>query len=403
MEKNITGLFKSTLLLGTTLTVMAGAIVAPALPQISKQFSDVPSVELLSRLILTLPALFMAILAPVAGYFVDKTGRKNVLLISLVLYTIGGTSGLYLHNLTMILVGRALLGIAVGGVITAVITLIGDYFVGEKRSRFMGLQAAFAGLGGLVFISLGGFFADIHWRMPFAIYFFALIILVLAYYAVKEPEIEKQSDEENIHDKPQGRNQIPASVYFVYMMSFFSMVIFYMIPVQMPFMLSAMKGISNTEIGFAIAFVNLASVTTSLLYKYLKKRLKYPAIMALVYLCVFLGYWVISRANSYFMVIPGILISGFGFGLMMPNINLWLISLAPPLLRGRLVGYLNLFLFLGMFSSPLLIQPLIGFSGLYNTFFITAIILLFTSAAFWIFSYRRNLKTFILGKFWFLS
>ncbi len=398
MEKNISGFFKATLLLGTTLTVMAGAIVAPALPQISKQFSDVPSIELLSRLILTLPALFMAILAPVAGYFIDKTGRKNVLLISLVLYAVAGTSGLYLNNLIMILVGRAVLGIAVGGVITAVITLIGDYFEGENRSRFMGLQAAFAGLGGLVFISLGGFFADIHWRMPFAIYIFALVILALAYYAVKEPHIAEESKTDKESDTLFRQNQIPLSVYLIYVMSFFSMVIFYMIPVQMPFMLNAMKGISNTEIGFAIAFVNLASVTTSLLYKYLKKRLRFSTIMALVYLCVFMGYWIISSADSYLMVIPGILVSGFGFGLMMPNINLWLISLAPPLLRGRLVGYLNFSLFLGMFSSPIIIQPLIGFTGLYNTFFFTAVILLFTSMAFGVFSYRRKLRAFVTSK-----
>ncbi|MFW5758095.1 MAG: MFS transporter [Bacteroidota bacterium] len=398
MQKNISDTFKATLLLGTTLTVMAGAIVAPALPQISKQFSDIPSIDLLSRLILTLPALFMAILAPLAGYFTDKTGRKNVLLVSLILYAIAGTSGLYLNNLFMILVGRAVLGIAVGGIITAVITLIGDFFEGEKRSQFMGLQAAFAGLGGLVFISLGGFFADIHWRMPFAIYFFALVIFALAYYAVQEPDISQNSGKNDHSEIVFRQNSIPLSIYLIYLMSFFSMIVFYMIPVQMPFMLNAMKGISNTEIGFAIAFVNLASVTTSLLYKNLKKRMKFSTLMAMVYFIIFLGYWIISIADSYLMVIPGILVSGFGFGLMMPNINLWLISLAPPALRGRLVGYLNFSLFLGMFSSPILIQPLIGITGLYNTFFFTAVILLFMSMAFAVFSYRRKLKVFVTGK-----
>jgi MFS family permease len=77
MEEKNKALRKATLLIGSTLTVMAGAIVAPALPQISREFADVPGIELLSRLVLTLPALFMGILAPLAGYLTDRAGRKK--------------------------------------------------------------------------------------------------------------------------------------------------------------------------------------------------------------------------------------------------------------------------------------------------------------------------------------
>jgi MFS family permease len=77
MIEKYKGLRKATLLVASTLTVMAGAIIAPALPQISKEFSDVPGAELLSRLVLTLPALFMGILAPLAGYFTDKAEEKR--------------------------------------------------------------------------------------------------------------------------------------------------------------------------------------------------------------------------------------------------------------------------------------------------------------------------------------
>lgn len=364
---------RATLLLGTTLTVMAGAIVAPALPQISKEFSNTPSVELLSRLILTLPALFMAILAPLAGFFVDKTGRKKVLLFSLVLYAIAGTSGLYLDSLIFILAGRAVLGIAVGGVITSVITLIGDYFDGEERNRFLGLQAAFAGLGGLVFITLGGFFADIHWRMPFAIYILSLVIYALAYFSVSD----KTSKTIHVQDKNSTNKKfyIPTPVFWVYITGFLSMIVFYMIPVQIPFMLNKLEGITNSQIGIAIAFVNLASVITSLLYKHVKRRFKFTHIMGMVYILVFLGFLIIGNATDYWMFIPGILIAGFGFGIMMPNINLWLITLAPSHIRGRLVGYLNFSLFLGMFSSPLVLQPLVNYAGIFPTFRLTALIL----------------------------
>jgi MFS family permease len=395
MIEKYKGLRKATLLVASTLTVMAGAIIAPALPQISKEFSDVPGAELLSRLVLTLPALFMGILAPLAGYFTDKAGRKKVLLFSLILYAAAGTTGLYLNDLYHILAGRAILGIAVGALITSVITLIGDYFEGEERSRFMGLQAAFAGMGGLIFISLGGVLADINWRMPFLLYVASLIVWIMAIVSVYEPFKEQKSGPDQTNELKTGRRkvQITPVIWAVYAITFFSALIFYMIPTQMPFMLNALDGISNTRIGFAIAFVNVASVSTSLNYGKIKRIMSYPAIMALVYFLVFTGFLIISQAGSYVMMIVGIVFSGLGFGLMMPNLNLWLISLAPSAMRGQLVGYLNMALFLGMFGSPIAIQPLLRWGDLYNVFFILAILIFVLGFFFLIYSKVKQQKT----------
>jgi MFS family permease len=76
---------KIALLLASSMTVMAGAIIAPALPDIERIFADQPRVELLVRLVLTLPALFTAIVAPVAGWAIDRFGRRRLLLGGLML------------------------------------------------------------------------------------------------------------------------------------------------------------------------------------------------------------------------------------------------------------------------------------------------------------------------------
>lgn len=369
-----------TLLVASTLTVMAGAVIAPALPEISRNFLHIHQGELLSKLILTIPALVIAILSPVAGFFVDKAGRRKVLLFSLVLYAVAGTSGVYLSNIYHILVGRIFLGVAMGGLITAVITLIGDYYSGEQRSKFMGYQASFAGLGGLIFITAGGALADYSWRFPFLIYFSSLIVLVIAWISIKEPSVKSQVDPDLHNDI--SISVIPRGVYFVYLVGFFSMAMFYMIPVQMPFILSNMEGISNTQIGLAISFMNVSSVITSLYYSRVKKRLNFLWIMAVVYFAVFWGYFTISQSNTYIMTIIGIMICGLGFGLMMANINLWLVNLAPANMRGRLVGYLNSAIFLGLFLSPVLLQPLIALSSLRGSFLIVSVVILIISGVF---------------------
>ena len=66
---------KAVLLIGSTMTVMAGATIAASLPQMSKVFAHQENAEFLSKLVLTLPALFIALFSPVAGWVADKAGR----------------------------------------------------------------------------------------------------------------------------------------------------------------------------------------------------------------------------------------------------------------------------------------------------------------------------------------
>ena len=364
-----------TLLLSSTLTVMAGAIIAPALPEISRIYGHLPNAELLSKLILTLPALFIGLLAPVAGYVIDLSGRRKVLLWSLALYAISGTTGAYLDNIYLILVGRAFLGMSVGALMTAVITLAGDYFEGADRSRFMGFQAAFASTGGLLFISTGGIMADMHWRFPFLIYGVSLLIMLMAFRYVNEVDIIRSAGQRRVFSRDLFR-QIPRQIWWVYAIAFFSFAVFYMIPVQMPFMLNAIEGTSSTQIGISIALMNVTAMATAFGYARIKRNLHFTQIMALVYFLVALGYILISLSNSYAMMTVSILVCGLGFGMQMANINLWLVQMAPAQIRGTLVGYLNAFIFLGMFLSPILLQPLIVLTSLYQSFLGVALILL---------------------------
>lgn len=160
----------ATILLLTALTIMAGATISPALPAIEAHFADSAHAPILTRLILTMPALFIAVCAPVAGVLADRYGRRPVAIAAVVLYGLAGMSGLIADSLPGLLVGRALLGVAVAGVMTVATALVGDFFTGPARERFMGLQAAFIGIGGLFFLTGGGLLAEFHWRAPFLIY-----------------------------------------------------------------------------------------------------------------------------------------------------------------------------------------------------------------------------------------
>jgi MFS family permease len=77
------------------------------------------------------------------------------------------------------------------------------------------------------------------------------------------------------------------------------------------------------------------------------------------------------------------LVSGLGVGSAFPNITSWLMSLAPPHLRGRLVGGTTMSIFFGQFASPALSQPLVAAVGKPGAFAVVAGLLALVSAGFW--------------------
>lgn len=85
---------------------------------------------------------------------------------------------------------------------------------------------------------------------------------------------------------------------------------------------------------------------------------------------------------SYAQVITGLIIGGLGLGLLLTNMNLWLVSETPELLRGSTVGGLVSFIFLGQFLSPLVGQPIFELFGMHITYGLAGISMLILSGGF---------------------
>jgi MFS family permease len=349
-----------TILLGSTLTVMAGATISPALPRMAVYFQDAPNAQVLVKMLLSVHALFIALTAPLMGALMDRWGRRPVLMVSLLLYGLGGSSGFYLDSIYAIMAGRVLLGVAVAGVMSGFTTLIGDYYQGDRRNQLMGLQAAFTGFGGLAFLSAGGVLADIGWRYPFLIYLFALCVLPGVLLYLYEPDAPPRivAGNQNTAHEPWTR------FFPIYLAAFLGMLVFYMVPVQLPFYLRRIGGVSNTHIGVAIGAMNMVGALSSMQFRRIKGRCSHLAIFALFSLFMGLGYGMIALTNSYVGVLAGMITAGLGFGLLMPNVNVLLLSKVSPRGRGKAVGGLTTFFLLGQFVSPLFFEPLVERIGI---------------------------------------
>lgn len=148
---------------------------------------------------LSLPSLTIILTAALFGIAAERFGRKPVLLIALILYAIGGASGLIVDTMNGLLVGRIILGLGVAGTMTIATMLAGDLWTGQARMKFMGKQAAFMSLGGIIFIALGGFLAEASWRGAFGLYLLAVPIAAFAMFGLEaEPAKETSANRQKV-------------------------------------------------------------------------------------------------------------------------------------------------------------------------------------------------------------
>ena len=359
---------KATLLMVATLTIMAGTAIAPSLPAIETTFAGVDGVKLLSRMVLTLPALFVAFCAPLIGGLADRYGRLRLLAGSILLYGFSGISGLFVDSLPALLVGRAALGIAIGGIMTLTTALVGDYFTGSERERYLGLQQAFTGIGGVAFVAAGGLLADYHWRAPFAIYAVAFAIIPAVVVFLTEPARPTLNSQATPSLSDPAVRWLP--VVALCALTFLVNLIFYFIPSQVPFYLRAIGITTASSTGFAIGLHNLVMAGSALAYGRLRARLSVPVIFVIGLCLMTLGFVLVAFSTTMPSVLLAMAIAGAGLGLTIPNLMSGTIALASPATRGRLAGMVTASMFIGHFTSPFASQPLIEAIGYQESYLV---------------------------------
>ncbi|RUR44477.1 MFS transporter [Vreelandella populi] len=364
------------MLFASTMTVMSGAIIAPALPGISRHFSEHPQV--LIQLILTLPALMITLFSPLMGYLADRFGRKLLLLLMLSIYGLAGGAGFLIDSVELLLASRALMGIAVAGILSISTTLVGDYFEDSERVRFLGLQSSCMALGGVVFINLGGLLSDWSWRGPFLLYLTGVLLLPYAWAMLREPRLPGATHA----DSAQALARVDYwRTGLGYLIAMLSMMMFYMFPAQLPFLLSEQGEISGMAIGIALSMSALTASIVAFGYGYYKPFFSVMTIYVLGFALAATGFLVVGFTDSYAMAIVGAAISGFGLGAFMPNTTTWLMRITPQRVRGRVFGGFTSTFFFGQFISPIAVAPAVIWLGSLRNVFIAMAVLCIVFAA----------------------
>ncbi|HEY0487551.1 MAG TPA: MDR family MFS transporter [Mycobacteriales bacterium] len=154
------------LMLSTGLVALDSTIIATAVPSVVKDlggFSQFP--WLFSIYLLT-----QAVSVPLYGKFADVVGRRPVMFFGIGVFVLGSLLCGVAWSMPALIVARAIQGLGAGAVQPMAITMVGDLYTVEERSRVQGYVASVWGIAAVVGPALGGLFAQyLTWRWIFLI------------------------------------------------------------------------------------------------------------------------------------------------------------------------------------------------------------------------------------------
>ena len=133
----------------------------------------------IAGLLSTVFTLGLAVAGIPTGYILDRTSRKAVILIGMVIYSVFTLATIYATGFWDMLIYRAMTGIGEGMQMAGLFAAIGSYFH-RKRSFYIGWMIVAYGVGGFLGPRIGARLAQTasSWRVPFV--WFAAIGLVMA-------------------------------------------------------------------------------------------------------------------------------------------------------------------------------------------------------------------------------
>lgn len=337
------------LVAGSCMPVLGAVLLAPVLPTLNQVFADTAGVAILVPLVLTLPALFLALFSPLAGYVADRVGRKQLLIVAMLAYALFGTAPLWLDSLGAIALSRAGVGIAEAAIMTCCTTLITDYYAGQQRNKYLGLQTMVSALAATAFFALGGALGSINWRTPFWLYAVSAVLVIPMMFKLWEPA-KTNAHEAGITKQPVPWRQIaaPAAV------TLFGGIVFYALIVHLPYVITGL-GVTDTGlIGGAAAIASLATAAGAISFRYLAK-LGTRKLLAGAFGLAAVGLCVVSAAGSVPLAILGAVVASAGTGVLLPTLLTWAVNGLEFSQRGRGTGIWTSTLFIGQFLTPIVL------------------------------------------------
>ena len=168
-------------ILGMLLASLDGTIVGTAMPTIVGQLGGLAHYSW----VFTGYMLASTVTVPIYGKLSDIYGRRRFFVGAMVIFLIGSALSGLSHDMTQLILFRALQGLGAGGLMPLAMAIIGDIFPPAQRAKWGAALTAIFGVSSIIGPSLGGVITD-NFGWPWVFYvnmpvgIFAIVVTMFA-------------------------------------------------------------------------------------------------------------------------------------------------------------------------------------------------------------------------------
>lgn len=324
-------------------------LVAPLLPVITETIS-IPDGS--GGLLITIYALCYGITAPVFGMMSDRVGRKRMIIIGFIIFSISTFCTGLAKNFEILLLFRGLTGLSGAMIMPSIFALVGDKVTYESRGKAMGtIMGAMIG-STVIGVPIGAFLSEIgNWQWTF--YSIGLLTLFLTLLINHILRNEKERDDVHVSltetvDAPLKMTVVNISVLFALLATFLWTIGLHGMFSYIGVYYENNFGISVGKIGIVIFLAGVGSVAGNILGGKLADKIgkKSVIVIASIVSSISVMLFSLSTENLVIAIIVHIIWSLFiGFGQASLTA---LISELKPAVRGTVMALNSSAMYIGM-------------------------------------------------------
>lgn len=339
----------------SALTSLPGLAVSPILGELSTIFPHATELDI--QMLTSLPSLLIIPFVLLAGKLAEKRDFIRLLRVGLWLFAASGVLYLFSSRMWQLMAVSALLGIGAGLIIPLSTGLISRYFTGEYRVRQFGYSSAITNMTLVVATAVTGYLAEVHWHLPFAVYLLPLISLVLSAYLKKDAASVTIKQAAAIIPPIQSTPVISGKYgihirHLVQLMLFYGLVTYVVLAVtfNLPFLMEA-HHFSSGNSGLMISLFFLAIMAPGFmldsLVKLLGNKTKLYSLLAIA-----IGLLLIWISPTEWLIVPGCILVGLGYGIIQPLIYDKTVDTAIPQKTTLALAFVMVMNYLAILLSP---------------------------------------------------
>lgn len=301
------------------------------------------------------------------GWLADKIGRRLLLFISMLLFSITNIMYAEANSLLLLYVARGLEGISVAGVTPVALSLISEHTTKKQRSFYVGIVNGGAQIGFIIGPVLGGIFFDL-WGLKAPFYISAglgIFSMLMVFFIPKESPL-KDIDNNTNEKKEQKSSTDKLQVLIFSLLTAVSFSTFFswaLIEPGFSFYVYDVLGFTPTQFGLFVAIYASVVTVGQPLGGYLGQVFHKKLLIIIGLLIYSLSYLLLIIANNFYLVALMGFFAGVGNALTMPIVSAEVTVAVPSKEKGTWLGVYSALSNSAGFLGPIIggaIYPLLG-------------------------------------------